>query len=163
MLISQKKSVCEHCKRELIPKQKYQIYIKKDGKKIIKYFQISGKYKSNNKIVCQRCYHVFRKYKNFEPPTFRKVRIWNEENYNKFSQDIGEDFVKNPDLVMLPKYAFKILIDGFKTGAFTGRKISNYINESVKDYRGARRCINGTDRDQQIANYAELFEELFKK
>jgi len=91
------------------------------------------------------------------------VQITWKENYNKFSQDIGEDFVKNPDLVMLPKYAFKILIDGFKTGAFTGRKISNYINESVKDYRGARRCINGTDRDQQIANYAELFEELFKK
>jgi len=88
------------------------------------------------------------------------VQITWRENYQKFSKDLGEDFVKNPDLVMLPKYAFKILIDGFKTGAFTGKKITDYINDKSKDYKRARRCINGTDKQELIASYAQFFEEL---
>ncbi|SIS71905.1 MULTISPECIES: glycoside hydrolase family 19 protein [Chryseobacterium] len=91
------------------------------------------------------------------------VQITWKDNYNKFSQEIGEDFVKNPDLVMLPKYAFKILIDGFKTGAFTGKKISDYINDKSKDYIGARRCINGTDKSDLIATYAATFERILTK
>ncbi|GAB0156240.1 hypothetical protein CHRYSEOSP005_15040 [Chryseobacterium sp. Alg-005] len=88
------------------------------------------------------------------------VQITWKENYKKFSEDIGEDFVENPDLVMIPKYAFKILVDGFKNGAFTGKKISHYINNNVKDYKGARRCINGTDKKDLIASYAETFERI---
>ena len=88
------------------------------------------------------------------------VQITWKDNYAKFSKDLGEDFVKNPDLVMIPKYAFNILVDGFKTGAFTGKKISNYINENKKDYTNARKCINGTDKMNLIAGYAETFEKL---
>ncbi|WNI34698.1 glycoside hydrolase family 19 protein [Chryseobacterium sp. SG20098] len=88
------------------------------------------------------------------------VQITWKDNYFKFSKSIGEDFVKNPDLVMIPKYAFKILIDGFRTGAFTGKKISDYINDKEKDYEEARRCINGEDRKELIAGYAILFEKI---
>ena len=61
---------------------------------------------------------------------------------------------------MIPKYAFKILVDGFRTGAFTGKKISDYINDQEKDYEEARRCINGEDDKELIAGYAKLFETL---
>ncbi|ROI05440.1 hypothetical protein EGI16_03375 [Chryseobacterium sp. G0240] len=88
------------------------------------------------------------------------VQITWKDNYFKFSKDLGEDFVKNPDLVMIPKYAFKILVNGFKNGAFTSKKISDYINESKKDYKGARQCINGTDKQDLIASYARSFEIL---
>lgn len=88
------------------------------------------------------------------------VQITWKDNYAKSSKELGEDFVKNPDLVMLPKYAFRILVDGFKTGAFTGKKITDYINGTTKDYKGARKCINGTDKDSLIAGYAASFEKL---
>lgn len=90
------------------------------------------------------------------------VQITWKENYAKFSKQLNEDFVKNPDLVMVPKYAFKILIDGFVNGDFTGKKISDYINKQTKDYKGARRCINGSDKAQLIATYATLFEKIIQ-
>jgi|GEM_PF-4513221 hypothetical protein len=34
------------------------------------------------------------------------------------------------------------------------------MNNSKKDYKNARRCINGTDRMDLIANYAEEFERI---
>lgn len=88
------------------------------------------------------------------------IQITWKENYAKFSKQIGEDFVKNPDLVMVPKYAFKIMIDGFINGSFTGKKITDYINSSKKDYKGARKCINGVDKAELIASYALKFESI---
>lgn len=88
------------------------------------------------------------------------VQITWKKNYQTFSDRLGIDFVANPDLVMVPKYAFRILVDGFITGAFTGKKISDYINDNTKDYVGARKCINGTDDDKLIAGYAKMFEKI---
>jgi hypothetical protein len=47
-----------------------------------------------------------------------------------------------------------VLVHGFKTGAFTGRKITDYIDAQKTDFVNARRCINGLDRAQDIANMA---------
>ncbi|ALR29777.1 hypothetical protein ATE47_04230 [Chryseobacterium sp. IHB B 17019] len=88
------------------------------------------------------------------------VQITWERNYSLYSKKIGVDLVGNPDLAMKPEYAWFILIDGFKNGVFTGKKISDYINEKKKDYRNARRCINGTDRMDLIAKYAVQFEKI---
>jgi hypothetical protein len=48
-------------------------------------------------------------------------------------------------------------VHGFKTGAFTGGKITDYINNHQTDFLNARRCINGTDKMLQIANLAKKF------
>lgn len=88
------------------------------------------------------------------------IQITWKENYAKFSKQLEEDFVKNPDLVMIPKYAFRILVDGLINGSFTGKKISDYINDSKKDYKGARRCVNGTDKADLVASYALKFENI---
>ena len=83
-------------------------------------------------------------------------------NYENASKKIGVDFLKNPDLVMDKNYAVKIMIQGMKEGWFTGRKLSDYIHQSKKDYEGARRIINGTDKAKLIAGYAETFEKALR-
>ena len=85
------------------------------------------------------------------------VQLTWEDNYRKYSVLLGIDLVKNPDLAMEPSNALFILVHGFKTGTFTGRKISDYINENKTDFINARRCINGTDRAHEIAEIAEGF------
>ena len=83
-------------------------------------------------------------------------------NYESASKKIGVDFLNNPDLVMSKKYAVKIMIQGMKDGWFTGKKLSDYINQSQKNYVGARRIINGTDKDKLISGYAETFEKALR-
>lgn len=81
-------------------------------------------------------------------------------NYQLYSKILGIDLVKNPDLAMDSNIALFILVHGFKTGTFTGRKITDYINENRTDFVGARRCINGTDKASTIANLAEKYLKL---
>ena len=83
-------------------------------------------------------------------------------NYENASKKIGVDFLNNPDLVMNKNHAVKIMIQGMKDGWFTGKKLSDYINQSKKDYEGARRIINGTDKAKLIAGYAETFEKALR-
>ena len=46
---------------------------------------------------------------------------------------------------------------GFKTGTFTGRKITDYIDAQKTDFVNARRCINGLDKAQAIADVAKKY------
>ena len=78
-------------------------------------------------------------------------------NYKRYSEILGIDLVGKPDLAMNPDAALFILVHGFKTGAFTGRKITDFINKFHTDYIGARRCINGTDHDNDIAHLAQKY------
>ncbi len=85
------------------------------------------------------------------------VQLTWEKNYKKYSEILGIDMVTNPDLAMEENVALFILIHGFKTGSFTGRKITDYIDASKTDFVNARRCINGTDHDEDIAKIAEKY------
>jgi hypothetical protein len=85
------------------------------------------------------------------------VQLTWENNYLKYSKLLGIDMVKSPDLALNPKVALFILVHGFKTGTFTGRKITDYINANQTDFINARRCINGTDHAADIAKFAEKF------
>lgn len=83
-------------------------------------------------------------------------------NYDKASNKLGYDYTQNPDLVMKKEHATNILLLGMKDGWFTGRKLSDYINQSKKDYLNARRIINGMDKASLIAGYAETFEKALR-
>lgn len=83
-------------------------------------------------------------------------------NYQNASKKIGVDFLNNPELVMDKNHAVKIMIEGMKEGWFTGKKLSDYIHQSKKDYEGARRIINGTDKAKLIAGYADIFEKALR-
>ena len=47
-----------------------------------------------------------------------------------------------------------ILCHGFKHGVFTGLKLENYVSSSKTDFLNARRCINGVDKQREIASIA---------
>lgn len=87
------------------------------------------------------------------------VQLTWEANYRKYAKILGIDLVGEPDLALEPRTALYILVHGFKTGAFTGKKLSDYINEGKTDFYNARRCINRLDRADEIAALAEKFLE----
>ena len=85
------------------------------------------------------------------------VQLTWKNNYEKYSRILDVDMVSDPDIAMRPGVALFVLVHGFKTGAFTGRKITDYIDESKTDFIRARRCINGTDKAHEIADIAKKF------
>jgi hypothetical protein len=85
------------------------------------------------------------------------VQLTWQRNYATYAHILGVDLVKNPDKAMDPAIAKFILVHGFKTGAFTGRKISDYVNDHKSDFVNARRCINGVDHAADIARLAETY------
>lgn len=86
------------------------------------------------------------------------VQLTWHSNYQKASEKLGIDLLANPDLAKQADTAAKILCVGMKEGWFTTRKLSRYVNDSVCDYVGARKVVNGEDKDTLIARYARVFE-----
>src|SRR5690606_4349340 len=85
------------------------------------------------------------------------VMITGKANYSKFSKILGIDLVKSPELALDPKVASFIIVYGMKNGTFTGKKLSDYINDKIIDFRNARRIVNGLDKADTIATYARNF------
>ncbi len=75
-------------------------------------------------------------------------------NYKIFEDILNVPLVKNPDLAKDPETAWQVLEIGMSKGLFTGVKLSKYVNESVTDYKNARRVINGTDQSNLLMHYA---------
>lgn len=86
------------------------------------------------------------------------VQITGRTNYQKASSLVGKDLVANPDLALDPDIAARIIVHGMVNGWFTGKKLSDYDS-----YVNMRRIVNGTDKAQLIAEYAEMFESALKK
>lgn len=88
------------------------------------------------------------------------VQLTWDANYERADRELGlkGSLLKNFDLAMTMKVAVAIMFSGMEEGWFTGKKLSNYLAGSKKDYVGARRIINGTDKAAQIAGYARSFE-----
>lgn len=79
------------------------------------------------------------------------------ENYEKAGKKLNRDFLQNPAGVMEIDTAVQIMFAGMQEGWFTGRKLSQYINDQTRDFFNARRIINGTDKATMIAGYADVF------
>lgn len=86
------------------------------------------------------------------------VQLTHEKNYRKMSEFLGVDLVENPSLALQPNNAAKIIVWGMMNGRFTRKPLSNYINESKIDFYNARKVVNGLDRAERIANYAQLIQ-----
>lgn len=86
------------------------------------------------------------------------VQLTWERNYKKMSDFIGVDLVADPDLALNPRYAADILVYGMLNGSFTRKGLGQYINPLQKDYFNARKTVNGLDRAELIASYAENIE-----
>ena len=83
------------------------------------------------------------------------IQITWKAAYQKFSDLLGVDMVKNPDLALESKYAAFIIVYGMKNGTFTGKKLSDYISKKKIDFRRARKIVNGLDKAKKIAKIAE--------
>lgn len=86
------------------------------------------------------------------------VQLTWRNNYQKYTDILRNDLVIHPDLALESEIALFVLVHGFKTGTFTGRKISDYINNHHVDFEGARYCINGNDHAYDIAKLAQKYQ-----
>lgn len=98
------------------------------------------------------------------------VQLTWKRNYEKASRVFGVDFVKNPKLLLEPKYAVQILVYGMKEGWFTGKSLKDYIDnidedykEDLREFSNARRIVNGTDKQVEIGELAIKYEEALKR
>lgn len=85
------------------------------------------------------------------------VHITGRRNYTDWAKRLGIDIVADPERAEELPIAARILVDGMVEGTFTGRKLQHYINSDGTDFVGARRIVNGTDKAELIAGYAEKF------
>ncbi|EKU55866.1 chitinase class I domain protein [Acinetobacter sp. WC-323] len=83
-------------------------------------------------------------------------------NYKRMGDYLKIDLVKNPKLALQADIAARVMIVGMKKGMFTGKRLSDYINQHKKNYVGARHIVNGTDKAELIASYAEIFEQALE-
>lgn len=88
------------------------------------------------------------------------VQITGRTNYTDWSKRLSVNLVGNPEKAADPNIAAKILVEGMRLGTFTGKKLSDYITDDKRDFVNARRIVNGTDKANQIADYARTFYDV---
>jgi len=82
------------------------------------------------------------------------VQITWEDNYKKFG-------ITNPEDALKWEKALHIMWKGMKEGIFTAKKLRDYFTDLVTKPRDARRIINGTDKQNEIAAiYTEFLNAL---
>lgn len=80
------------------------------------------------------------------------VQLTGRANYAKASDLVGMDLVANPDRVKEPEIAALIIVSGMSRGWFTGVQMAH-----CKTFKTMRSTVNGTDKADLIAGYAETF------
>ena len=90
------------------------------------------------------------------------VQLTWDYNYRAMGQKLGNRLLYEPSLALDPEVAYQIMSLGMRQGSFTGVGLSKYINADGCDYVNARRIINGTDKAQTIAAYAQKFESILR-
>ena len=84
-------------------------------------------------------------------------------NYARAANNTGYPLVGNPDLAMRRDIAAMVMRRGMEEGWFTGKAFSHFLPRSgpatPRQFFDARRIINGRDKAEPIAGYAEGFQE----
>ena len=83
------------------------------------------------------------------------VQLTHKPSYERYGALLGLDLAGQLDLALDPHVSLFVLVHGFKTGGFSGARIETYISKDKTDFVGARRCINGQDKAEEIAALAE--------
>lgn len=99
------------------------------------------------------------------------VQLTWPENYARASKEIGVDLTTDLDKALEPSIAVQILFKGMEEGWFTKKKLTDYIIRTTnqtytiitEEFKQARKIINGTDKDDEIAALAtKLYKALQK-
>lgn len=80
------------------------------------------------------------------------------DNYRKMGGLLGYPLEAEPDMALVPDIAADVLILGMKDGCFTGNKLEDFFNDNSCDPVGARKIVNGHDKQHLIAGYFEQFK-----
>lgn len=91
------------------------------------------------------------------------VQLTWDRNYEWADKALGLNgaLLKNFDKALEPETATAILVLGMETGAFTGKKLADFLSGAhgtVTQFKEARRIINGMDRADDIAALASRFQ-----
>ncbi len=95
------------------------------------------------------------------------VQLTHAGNYKQMGVELGlgEYLLHNPEKVMEPDLAYRIMTYGMRHGSFTGRKLSDYLTATKTDYFNARRIINAITKDNEahvhvMAHEAEKLDHI---
>lgn len=89
------------------------------------------------------------------------VQLTWKVNYARAEKELGVPLIQNPGLAMDPEIAAKIMIRGMQEGWFTGVGLNDFVpgDDATRDhFKKARKIINGTDKDDEIADIALVFQ-----
>jgi len=85
-------------------------------------------------------------------------------NYAKAGVALGRglDLLLDPELVKDPKTAYALMSHGMRTGfGFANKhKFADFFSGKKRDYKNARKMVNGMSHADDIAKLAEAFEEI---
>lgn len=90
------------------------------------------------------------------------VQITWQRNYLHAGQKLNLDLTTDPDFVMRPNVAVRILVRGMMEGWFTNHKLPDHVSGDKADFVAARRVVNGTDKAQAIASIAQEYVEALQ-
>jgi len=94
------------------------------------------------------------------------VQITGRANYARLGKALRlsaeENLIDHADNALIPAVAYRIMSHGMRNGAFTGKRLSDYISGQRCDYKNARRIINGLDQWKLIKEYAEILEQILR-
>lgn len=90
------------------------------------------------------------------------VQLTWDDNYERADRELGLNgaLIANYDLALDPAVSAKIIVRGMEKGWFTGKGLADYLPKTATraNFIRARRIVNGTDKADLIAGYAETFQ-----
>lgn len=96
------------------------------------------------------------------------VQLTWPKNYERADTELalGGTLIANLDRALEPEIAAKIMVRGMANGWFTAKKLGDYLPAAGPgkhdQHKEARRIINGTDRNTDLANYALKFQDALQ-
>ena len=92
------------------------------------------------------------------------VQLTHAVNYKTAGQKlgIGDRLFDRPDDVLDPKMGARIIVNGMIGAWFTSHKLTDHLNSHIRDWKNARRIINGLDKADTIAGHAKMFVKCLK-
>lgn len=90
-------------------------------------------------------------------------QVTGKRNYALAEHTFGLAFVANPDIMLQPEPAGKVMAHFMRKGLFTGKRLEDYLPRrgpaTLDQFIPARRIINGTDRARDVATFAMQFQD----
>jgi predicted chitinase len=92
------------------------------------------------------------------------VQLTGRLNYQKWGTKLGLDLISDPEAVADPAIAVKVLVQGIMSGAFTRKRLSDFVQGTTLNFFDARAVINGdkAKNGQKIAARAQRYLAAYR-